>query len=391
MWVARLEGGPRKVNHAAVTIDDKIYCFGGYCSGEDHEINRPMEICVLDTDTLRWKVLPPTAGFDETAAISDVPFHRYGHSAVAWKHLVLIWGGRNDSSGSCNTLYCYDTHERKWTRPVTSGETPEKRDGHSVALLGDVMYIFGGFEENGDRYSADIFSLHIPTMTWIPVYSWGDRPTPRDFATLEVIGERLYLWGGRGDTDPQGLHTGEEVYENAMYVFDTCNNEWSRLASDTSPPPPRRSHASWVYHGKLYIFGGYNGYCHYGDTWTFDPATMSWNELDFGCSPCRPNPRRRMACRVAGDRMFLFGGTSPHPLGSPAVPVNAEGLHDHDDMYVLEFMPRLKILAMVAMLKYRMDTDNLPTVLRLDFLFHTLSNTVNRQQRIRHPAGNHSG
>jgi hypothetical protein len=102
-----------------------------------------MEICVLDTYTLRWKVLAPTDGFDVDACISEVPFHRYGHSAVAWNHMVLIWGGRSDSSGACNALYCYNTDDRKWTRPVTHGESPEKRDGHTAAVVADVMYIFG--------------------------------------------------------------------------------------------------------------------------------------------------------------------------------------------------------------------------------------------------------
>lgn len=48
-WTVHLEGGPRRVNHAAVAIGDKIYSFGGYCTGEDYETTRPMDIHVLDT------------------------------------------------------------------------------------------------------------------------------------------------------------------------------------------------------------------------------------------------------------------------------------------------------------------------------------------------------
>lgn len=116
---------------------------GGYCSGEDFEINRPMEICVMNTETLRWKALPATGEFKEDSASSDVPFHRYGHSAVLWKHSVYIWGGRNDSSGACNTLYCYDSQTGLWSRPAVNGRLPEKRDGHTAAIVGDEMYIFG--------------------------------------------------------------------------------------------------------------------------------------------------------------------------------------------------------------------------------------------------------
>ncbi len=30
-WSVHLEGGPRRVNHAAVAVGDRIFSFGGYC------------------------------------------------------------------------------------------------------------------------------------------------------------------------------------------------------------------------------------------------------------------------------------------------------------------------------------------------------------------------
>lgn len=47
-WTVHLEGGPRRVNHAAVVLSEKIFSFGGYCSGEDYEQRRPMDVHVLD-------------------------------------------------------------------------------------------------------------------------------------------------------------------------------------------------------------------------------------------------------------------------------------------------------------------------------------------------------
>ena len=48
-WTIQLEGGPRRVNHAAVVANDRIYTFGGYCTGEDYETTRPMDVHVLNT------------------------------------------------------------------------------------------------------------------------------------------------------------------------------------------------------------------------------------------------------------------------------------------------------------------------------------------------------
>ncbi len=48
-WTAHVEGGPRRVNHAAVANGDYVYSFGGYCSGDDYETLRPIDVHVLNT------------------------------------------------------------------------------------------------------------------------------------------------------------------------------------------------------------------------------------------------------------------------------------------------------------------------------------------------------
>ncbi|XP_055352863.1 kelch domain-containing protein 3-like [Paramacrobiotus metropolitanus] len=390
MWITRLDGGPKKVNHAAVAIDDKIYSFGGYCSGEDFESNRPMEIYVLQTATLRWKALPPpTGGFDEDCRQSQVPFHRYGHSAVVWQQCVLIWGGRNDLDGACNTLYVYDTQRAVWWRPAVQGIVPEKRDGHAATILGDDMYIFGGFEEQGDRFSSELYRLHIPTMTWHHVVPAGLRPMPRDFATMQVVDGHLLLWGGRGDLDEEGLHTGTEKYENFLHEYDVEHNAWLHHVLRYAPPA-RRSHASFLHQGRMHIFGGFNGRDHFNDLWVFDQRLMRWNEIKFGSSPVVPCPRRRMCCCVVEDRLFLFGGTSPANQIPEAANLLADnGLVDHEDLCMMEFLPRLDTLAMVAVIRHQLPTTRLPFTVRLDLLVLTTPNSLSPQQRLR--AGNHSG
>ena len=53
-WTVCLEGGPRRVNHAAVAIEYNIYSFGGYCTGDDFENTQPMDIHILNCGELRW-------------------------------------------------------------------------------------------------------------------------------------------------------------------------------------------------------------------------------------------------------------------------------------------------------------------------------------------------
>ena len=60
--------------------------------------------------SLRWKLLPLATEHDPE--YDNIPYQRYGHSAVAYEDSAYIWGGRNDSDGACNTLFQYDTGNR---------------------------------------------------------------------------------------------------------------------------------------------------------------------------------------------------------------------------------------------------------------------------------------
>lgn len=58
-WTVHLAGGPRRVNHAAVLNENKIFTFGGYCSGEDYVKRRPMDVYILNTgeyilNSVKW-------------------------------------------------------------------------------------------------------------------------------------------------------------------------------------------------------------------------------------------------------------------------------------------------------------------------------------------------
>lgn len=105
-WTVHLEGGPRRVNHAAVVVEDKIYSFGGYCTGDNYSKRRPMDVHVLNTSNFRWSALPIPRQSDPQS--SCVPFQRYGHTAVSYGDKIFVWGGRNDIE-ACNVLFCFNT------------------------------------------------------------------------------------------------------------------------------------------------------------------------------------------------------------------------------------------------------------------------------------------
>ncbi|XP_064602184.1 kelch domain-containing protein 3-like [Liolophura sinensis] len=381
-WTIHLEGGPRRVNHAAVAIGDRIYSFGGYCTGEDFDTTRPMDVHVLDTVSLRWsKVMPPP----NPDYLKFVPYQRYGHTAVAVGECAYIWGGRNDNKGACKILFSFNTVTNSWSRPAVTGDIPGARDGHSACVINGKMFIFGGYEEEIDRFTNDVHMLDFSTMNWVYINRKmlkGEPPRSRDFHTATPIGDIMYIFGGRSD-EGGPIFTNNEMYLNLLHAFDTSTFTWTKPSNSTISPVGRRSHSSFVHNGQMYIFGGYNGLrnTHYKDIHRYDPVEKVWSVVKVkGSGPCA---RRRQCCCVIKSRVFLFGGTSPvaclqhQPVIAGTLPED-QVLMDHSDLHVLDFTSTLKTLCMLAVMEHKLDTTGLPKDIRWELAAMTTNNCITR-------------
>jgi len=435
-WTIRLEGGPRRVNHAAVAIGDKIYSFGGYCTGEDYETTRPIDVHVLDAITYRWNIVH--ASRHDGAWQQTIPYQRYGHTCVAWDDKAFIWGGRNDRDGACNVLFCFDPATKTWTRPIVVGPVPGARDGHSACVIGDAMYVFGGYEEDEDRFSNEVHRFSFLTLTWSHIAVSGSPASWRDFHSASAVGGRyMIVFGGRSDYGAP-FHTNHEFYCRRVHVFDTQTKQWSQPHVLGEGPAGRRSHSAFVHKDLVYIFGGYNGLedKHFADLWCLDPYTFVWNKLtprggggssissptttsartpivgppaapagnadggeaDAVIAPVNdlvdanngggvvvaaaPTPahrapcaRRRQCCCVVKDTVILFGGTSP---AVEQVEDSEFNLMDHSDLYVLDFYPSLKTLCLIAVVDHKLDTTLLPRDLQWEILSMTTNSNISR-------------
>ncbi|XP_037024421.1 kelch domain-containing protein 3 [Bradysia coprophila] len=377
-WIAHLDGGPCRVNHTAVVVGDFIYSFGGYCSSDEYKLNHTIDVHVLNTHNLRWFLIPPKR--DSTGALLEypaVPFQRYGHSAVAYKQKVYMWGGRNDEM-CCSILFCFDTITHQWSKPEVNGEIPAVRDGHTACIVDHNMYIFGGFEEQANRFSCDVHCLNLETMTWSYLSTTEQPPSYRDFHTATVLDNKMYIFGGRGDRHSP-FHTQEEIYCDQLVYLDLSTRKWTKPNATGSVPLGRRSHSAFVYNKQLYVFGGYNSIMekHFNDLYCYNPSLNRWSVVTARGVP--PRPRRRQVCLVIDKRMYLFGGTSPY-----AVPIHSSNrqnlplLLDYSDIHVFDFEPTLKTLAIRAVLDYEIDQSLLPQCIRSEIRSMTMSNTISR-------------
>ncbi|KAL3266083.1 hypothetical protein HHI36_010269 [Cryptolaemus montrouzieri] len=375
-WITHLEGGPKRVNHAAVSVGHKIYSFGGYCTGENSREYTSMDVHVLNTTTFRW-TKHPVSDLPYFENDDILPYKRYGHTAVVYGDKIYIWGGRNDRA-SCAVLFCFDTIWHCWTAPEVTGNIPLARDGHTACIWNNRMYIFGGYEEESDAFARTVFYLDLQKMHWNYVCASGTGPAVRDFHTTVCIKNKIYLFGGRGTTyiiNP--LTDVVETYSNDLWCFDLYSSTWNKVSVTGDIPCGRRSHSAFVHDGNMYIFGGYNALQgkHFNDLFEFSPSKLEWRKITtFGEVPCE---RRRQSCVLVGNRVFLFGGTSPLPNFYEVGQDIEDKLIDHNDMHILDFSPSLRTLCMGVIKKYKLDDSILPDILRMDLKNMFTPNKIN--------------
>ncbi|XP_026751898.1 kelch domain-containing protein 3 [Galleria mellonella] len=373
-WTVHIEGGPMRVNHAAVCIGDKIYSFGGYCSSEEYKDWEPIPVHVLDTTTLRWAPVNYKKN-------NLVPFQRYGHTTVAYGHRVFMWGGRNNSVAS-ETLSCFDTKTLEWSTPPVSGMVPYAKDGHSACIIKNKMYIFGGFEYSSDQYSQEVHCLDLDTLKWTFIDTRGSPPSYRDFHTAVAYGDRMYVFGGRGGGDFSPYNNLDEEYCPKVYYLDTVEQKWVVTNPTGTWPEGRRSHSAWLHNDFMYIFGGFNGdtKTHFNDLYRYSIKENYWEHINVGgFVPCK---RRRQASLIYKDKVYLFGGTSPcpHTSNRPIVDDtdNPERLIDNSDLHLLDYSPTLKTLSILCVLEHQLDQSSLPRDIILDIQMMTLPNRISR-------------
>ncbi|NXY48157.1 GACHH protein, partial [Ceuthmochares aereus] len=125
----------------------RIYIFGGIREDKDHS-----SIYILDTVTWKWLLV---------AAKGRIPVLTY-HSATIYRKELFVFGGAfpkkaSLSVGPCsNVLYVFNPEHEIWYKPISEGDKPLPRLGHSATLLKNKLLIFGG-----RRTSFYLSDMHI--------------------------------------------------------------------------------------------------------------------------------------------------------------------------------------------------------------------------------------
>ncbi|NXU87145.1 HCFC2 factor, partial [Xiphorhynchus elegans] len=261
--------------HGFVCDGTRILVFGGMVEYGRYS----NDLYELQASRWLWKKVKPQAPSN-----GSPPCPRLGHSFSLYGNKCYLFGGlANESEDSNNNVprYLNDFYELElqhgsgvvgWSIPVTKGVLPSPRESHTAIVYcrKDVgspkMYIFGGM--CGCRLN-DLWELDIETMTWSRPETKGTVPLPRSLHTANVIGNKMYIFGGWVPQSAGGeisAPDGEWKCTGSFSYLNLDTTEWIGLISDCQEdksnllPGPRAGHCAVAVGTRLYIWSGRDGY-----------------------------------------------------------------------------------------------------------------------------------
>lgn len=213
-----------------------------------------------------------------------MPTPRAAHAAVAGPDAIYVLGGTGGKGTPVLALDRFDG--TTWT---TEANIPgEGLNAPAAAIVGDALYLIGGFGATTNRPTAAVHRYDLRKKTWSEV---APLAAPRGGHAAAVLAGRIHVIGGGNSQSTIDDHS----------VYDPTTNAWTERAR-----LPRRmgSPAATVLDGKLYSVGGRSGPGDFGDVHVYDPKTDAWT----------PGPsidaRGTGGAAVLGGTIYYFGGES---------------------------------------------------------------------------------
>uniref|UniRef100_UPI00398EE20B host cell factor 1-like isoform X2 n=1 Tax=Pristiophorus japonicus TaxID=55135 RepID=UPI00398EE20B len=206
----------------------------------------------------------------------------------------------------------------QWFIPAVRGDIPPGCAAYGFICDGTRILVFGGMVEYG-KYSNDLYELQASRWEWKKLKPKppknGAQPCPRLGHTLCLVGNKCYLFGGLAN-DSEDPKNNIPRYLNDLYTVELRTGSgvvgWDIPVTHGTPPPPRESHTAVVYKDskkpKMIIYGGMSG-CRLGDLWILDVESLVWTKPATKGST--PLPRSLHSATVIGNKMFVFGGWVP--------------------------------------------------------------------------------
>ena len=282
--------------------------------GAEAAVNQAAAVLDFDLDAL-----PPLPGGEGLA----------GAVAGLDGHLIIVAGGANfpDSPRwETDKAWHDDIHVLDLTRMESGWTTFEGGLGGSIAYGVSVSHptlgvvSIGG--DTGQGITSEVFALRTGQSGGAPVRTdLPALPTPLAYAAGTIVGNDLYVFGGRSDSKGPATTAGWRLKIDAdgdvVTWIDDLENERTWRPIKDLPGPARILPVAGELRGKLYCFSGValepdDGDGHrrvvpyLRDSWRYDPSTDEWMQVADSPRPTAAAPSP--AIKVGWDMLAIVGG-----------------------------------------------------------------------------------
>ena len=326
-WVDNtIEGPIRRAGGAATVVGSALYIHGG--EGEGFPI-------VERTYSDLW--MYEDGAWTEIAATGDIPSNRTSHSMVSYGGWLVVYGGFSSiprtqpdpMHTSFDDLYFLDMQTSVWTK-IDGTNAPKKRGDHGAVVVGDSMYVFGGFEtfnftiNDAEGSYDEMWRYSFAGNSWELMES-VDGPGARYGFVMSLVETKFYFFTGAcaSDDAKNVLDVNRNAYGECIdeWSYDTATNEWTFLNVTTQKPIFRRSVVTTdvTIDGVIYGFGGVSvaGFGVLSDLFAFDTVSQTYHTFapNFNRGPAPPLTTGGIL-KAIDDKLVLFSGrTFPYPDG----------------------------------------------------------------------------
>ncbi|GAX23268.1 hypothetical protein FisN_21Hh047 [Fistulifera solaris] len=229
---------PPRCAHTTVYYNQSLYVFGGEMATAD-EYHHYKDIWKYHIPSQQWTEIKPSSKF------GTQPTPRSGHSAVVWKHFMILFGGFYEAVRDVprwyNDVTVLNLQTEQWMDIPHSRLTqrPEPRSACNVVVLQDTMLVQGGFSKlnpsansTETKVHTDAWVLHLAPLlqnkapTWERLFS---AKTKRSGTSAVAYQDKLMLvYGGVVDAEKLN-HKIESVFYNDMFALDATRRKWFPL------------------------------------------------------------------------------------------------------------------------------------------------------------------
>ncbi|KAK1065674.1 Negative regulator of mitotic exit [Friedmanniomyces endolithicus] len=229
-WSRALPAGPRppgRYGHTLNILGSKIYIFGGQVEGYFFNDLVAFDLNALQQATNRWEILIQNT-IDGGPPHGQIPPARTNHTIISYNDRLYLFGG-TDGVHWYNDVWSYSFHTNSWTQLDCIGYIPSPREGHAAALVGDVMYIFGGRTEEGNDL-GDLAAFRITSRRWYTFQNMGPSPSPRSGHSMTTVGKSIVVLAGEPSSAPR-----DPVELGMAYYLDTAKIRYPPDSASQTP------------------------------------------------------------------------------------------------------------------------------------------------------------